>query len=70
MHFSIFRQWVVVTAKPTQVAYGNYHPKLVTIVPRVQDDELILSAPGMENIAIPINPSYNKDDLIGVKYVI
>ena len=47
------RQWMVVDAKGTFLTQRT-HPQLARIVPEVRDETLLLKAPGLEALAVPL----------------
>jgi len=61
------RQWVIIDgnsgAKLTQAS----HPKLSIIEPRIKNDELVISAPNMPSITLPINGIRTPTELIDWK---
>src|SRR5215472_5513569 len=60
------RQWMVIDSNGTFLSQRT-HPKLARIVPEVRADALVLSAPGMPALTVPLNMLSTPSDPVPVR---
>jgi uncharacterized protein YcbX len=60
------RQWMVIDGNGTFLSQRT-HPKLAQIVPEVRADALVLSAPGMPALTVPLNMLSAPGDAVPVR---